>query len=386
MSGTCVLLVLGLFLASPLRTPAQQSTRSNLKTDLSSSLAPAAMPPEKLLAFAIEHNGAGEVPGDGWHIRATFDVLTGETGQYTTGSYEETWYAPQNYKRTYTFKGVTHTDTATPSGLYRSGDQAWDTLDEILVRNLLVKPLPVEPFIASATLLVKDVTFGEIVLPCLFGVRHPPIRLNAKQEEALINRSPRMCFDTKAPILRFTAGIGMPPYQLSFIKAVSLRGHLVSQEISLGISSPSHMKVHVLEASMIPDPTGPMTPPADAIKLTSPVTLPWEVISLNRLLTPEHLQYPVSAIKEKIQGDVHVAIVIGLDGTVTSANVVDGSQILRQAALDYIQTFKFRPFMLSGSPAEVHTVAQIPFSMVILTHEQEKEMGLPPETAPPFPH
>jgi TonB family protein len=365
---------------------AQQTLQPSPEPTPSPSLVPATMAPERLLAFAIEHSGAGEVPGEGWHIKGTFDVLDGGASQYTTGSYEETWYAPRNYRRTYTYKGVTHTDIATPDGLFRSGDQSWPTLDEVLVRNLLVKPLPVEPFIASATLLVKDMNFSEVPLPCLFGVRKPPIRPNAKQEEALIDRSPRMCFDANAPVLRFTAGIGMPPYQLSFSKAVSLRGHLVAREISLGISSPPHMKVHVLEASVAPDPTGPMTPPADATKLSSPVTLPWEVISLNRLLTPEHLDYPNIAIKKKIQGNVHIAIVIGLDGTVTSAKVIDGSEVLRQAALDYVQTFKFSPLMLSGAPAEVHTVAEVPFGMVILTPKQEKEMGLPPVTAPPLPH
>jgi TonB family protein len=325
-----------------------------------SPLAPDSMDPAKLLAFATAHNGAGEVPGDGWHIKATFDVLTSAIGtSYTTGTYEETWYAPQNYKRTYTFKGVTHTDIATPDGLYREGDQAWQTPDEERVRTMLVKPLDVA-LSAGTTLRIKDANFGKIDLPCLYELHSIPAGLKKKDEEQFVDGSPHMCFETNAPILRFMAGIGGHDV-IEMSKIANLHGHLVAQEIVVGSGQSSTLKVHVLEAAAVPSPDGPMQPPADAKKLTSPVTVAWETMEENRLPDPAEPEYPAGALQEHTEGDVDVAVVIAPDGTVTSAKLIRGTPLLQEAALAFVRASKFKPFMLSGTPVEVHTTAKITF-------------------------
>ena len=355
MQWTTGLLVAGL-------TPALLLTAQQAAKTGASSLAPDSMDPVKLLAFASAHNGAGEVPGDGWHIKATFDVLTSKVGaQYATGTYEETWFAPQNYRRTYTFKGVTHTDIATPDGLYREGDQAWQTPEEEQMRTLLVKPLTGD-LPADTTLRVKSANFGKIDLPCLYELHAVPAGLKKKDEEEFIDRSPHMCFEPNAPILRLLAGIGGSGV-VEMSKIANLHGHLVAQEIVVGSGDSTTLKVHVLEANALPSPDGPMQPPADATKLTSPVTVAWETIEGNRLPDPAEPQYPAGAVKEKTEGDVNVAIVIAPDGTVTSAKAVDGMPMLRDAAVAFIRASKFKPFELSGQPVEVHTTARINFSL-----------------------
>jgi len=328
-------------------------------------LDPATMAPEKLLAIAQAHSGAGEVPGDGWHIKATFEVLISPaTMIYSSGSYEETWYAPQNYKRTFTFKGVTHTDIATPDGLFRSGDQGWDTADEVAVRNLLVAPVPTGPLSSDITLRVQTVTAGKASFPCLFEVYHMPPNLSPKDTKELIDKSPRLCFDPTLPILRFSAGIGSEA-QVSFAGIVNLKGHggqLVPKEVTVQEGTAAALKIHVQEANVPPDPTGPMVPPADAKKLVSPVTVAWETMELNRLPDPSRPVYPAGAIQEHLEGEVNIAVVISPAGTVTSAKVVDGIQMLRDAALDFVKQSKFKPFLISGTPVEVHTTAHINFS------------------------
>jgi len=319
------------------------------------------MDPAKLLAFATAHNGAGEVPGDGWHIKATFDIQTAKVGeQFVAGTYEETWYAPQNYKRTYTYKGVTHTDIATPDGLYREGDQAWPTPEEEHLRTLLVNPLSsASP--TDTTLRVKSANFGKIDLPCLYELHAMPVGLKKKDEDKFVDGSPHMCFEPNAPILRFLAGIGGSDI-VEMSKITNLHGHLVAQEIVVGSGESTKLKVHVLEASALPSPDGPMRPPADATKLTSPVTVAWETMSEYRLPDPAEPQYPAGAAQEHSEGDVDVALVIAPDGTVTSAKVVDGIQLLRDAAVAFLRASKFKPFLLSGTPVEVHTTARISFN------------------------
>lgn len=349
-------------------TPALALTAQQTVKSGTSSLAPDSMDPAKLLAFATAHNGAGEVPGDGWHIKATFDVRTSKVGdQYASGTYEETWYAPENYRRTYTYKGVTHTDIATPDGLYREGDQAWQTPEEERVRTLLVKPLSDAPP-ADTTLRVKDANFGKIDLPCLYESHAIPAGLRKKEEEDLIDHSPHMCFEPNAPILRLLAGIGGSE-AVEMSKIENLHGHLVAREIVVGSQDATSLKVHVLEASALPSPTGPMQAPADATKLTSPVTVAWETIRENRLPDPAEPKYPAGALQEHTEGDVDIALVIAPDGTVTSAKIVDGIPLLRDAALDFVRASRFKPFMLSGVPVEVHTTARISFDLGMATRQ-----------------
>ena len=342
-------------LTPALLLPAQQAAKNG-----ASSLAPDSMDPAKLLAFAAAHNGAGEVPGDGWHIKATFDVLTSKVGeQYASGTYEETWYAPQNYRRTYTYKGVTHTDVATPDGLYREGDQAWQTPEEERVRTLLVKPVD-GALPTDTSLRVKDANFGKIDLPCLYELHNVPPGLKKKDEEEFVVHSPHMCFEPNAPILRLLAGLGGSDV-VEMSKIANLHGHLVAQEIVVGSGQSTSIKVHVLEASALPAPDKPIQPPPDATRLSSPVTVAWETIQQNRLPDPAEPQYPAGALQEHTEGDVDIAVVIAPDGTVTSAKLIRGTPLLQDAALAFVKASKFRPFMLSGTPVEVHTTARISF-------------------------
>jgi TonB family protein len=327
-------------------------------------LDPTKMPTDKLLAFAIAHNGAGEVPGEGWHLKGTFEYNISKIGdnRFVNGSFDETWYGPQNYSKTYEYKGVSHTDTATPDGLFRSGDQGWDTPEEVDVRRLLVSPLPTDPLDPNITLVVQEVPSGKATIPCLIEVYKMATGLSQKEQKDTIDHSPRLCFDPAAPILRFAAGIGSQQ-QVSFSKVTNLHGHLVAQEINVVAGDVPMLRIHVQEASVPPDPTGPMAVPAGAQKLISPVTVAWETISSTRIPNPRQPVFPAGALQEHLEGDVNIATVIAPDGTVTSAKIVDGVQMFREYALDFIKKSKFKPFMLSGTPVEVHTTAHIHFSM-----------------------
>jgi TonB family protein len=190
-----------------------------------------------------------------------------------------------------------------------------------------------------------------------------PPGLNAKDQKALIDHSPRLCFDPSLPILRFSAGIGSPS-EISFAGLVNLKAHggqLVAKEITVEPGAAPTLKIHLQDATVPPDPTGPMVPPPDAKKLVSPVTVAWETMELNRLPEPHAPVYPAGAIQEHLEGEVNIAVVISPDGTVTSAKIVDGIQMLRDSALDFVKQSKFKPFLLSGTPVEVHTTAHISF-------------------------
>jgi protein TonB len=73
-------------------------------------------------------------------------------------------------------------------------------------------------------------------------------------------------------------------------------------------------------------------------------------------------QYPSQARQQGIQGTVVVQAVIAKDGTVHNVKAVSGSSMLRQAAVDAVKQWKYRPYSLDGEPVEADTEISIKFN------------------------
>jgi protein TonB len=71
--------------------------------------------------------------------------------------------------------------------------------------------------------------------------------------------------------------------------------------------------------------------------------------------------YPAPAKSVRIQGNVLLAAVIGKDGTVQNLQVVSGHPMLVRAALDAVRQWRYRPYVLNGSPIEVDTQISVNF-------------------------
>jgi protein TonB len=56
-----------------------------------------------------------------------------------------------------------------------------------------------------------------------------------------------------------------------------------------------------------------------------------------------------------ISGTVMVEVSISKQGSVTNARVLSGPQALRSAALQTVQQWRFKPYLVDGFPAEVTT-------------------------------
>jgi len=74
--------------------------------------------------------------------------------------------------------------------------------------------------------------------------------------------------------------------------------------------------------------------------------------------------YPVEAKQAGVQGLVVLAAVIGKDGNIQSLKVLDSpSPILSQAAMDAVKQWKYRPYVLNGTPVEVDTQITVNFTL-----------------------
>ena len=75
---------------------------------------------------------------------------------------------------------------------------------------------------------------------------------------------------------------------------------------------------------------------------------------------PPH--YPPVAKTAHVSGTVILHIIVSTDGSVEQVDFVSGPLLLRQAAVDAVKQWKYRPTLLNGQPVEVDTTVQVVFT------------------------
>lgn len=65
--------------------------------------------------------------------------------------------------------------------------------------------------------------------------------------------------------------------------------------------------------------------------------------------------YPAIARANRIQGQVTLDAIISKGGTIENLRAVGGQPMLVPAALDAVKQWRYRPYLLNGSPVEVET-------------------------------
>ncbi len=65
--------------------------------------------------------------------------------------------------------------------------------------------------------------------------------------------------------------------------------------------------------------------------------------------------YPDEAMKQGIQGDVIFKIEVDETGKITASEPLGGDPLLIAASKDALRTFRFRPYLLNGTPTRVKT-------------------------------
>jgi TonB family protein len=73
--------------------------------------------------------------------------------------------------------------------------------------------------------------------------------------------------------------------------------------------------------------------------------------------------YPAAASAAHVQGEVKLSADVDRNGNVASVRVISGPPMLRDAAMDAVQRWRFRPYQSSGRPIPVAAVAVIDFQL-----------------------
>jgi TonB family protein len=100
-------------------------------------------------------------------------------------------------------------------------------------------------------------------------------------------------------------------------------------------------------------------PPVDASK---PVPMATGVMRAN-LVHAVPPVYPLDAKNHHITGVVVLHALVAKDGSIAKVDVVSGPAQLRQAAIDAVQQWKYKPTTLNGTPVQVLTQINLNFTL-----------------------
>ncbi len=73
--------------------------------------------------------------------------------------------------------------------------------------------------------------------------------------------------------------------------------------------------------------------------------------------------YPAVAQAIRASGTVVLQATISRTGAIENLRVMEGPPLLRQAALDAVKQWRYRPYMLNGQPVEVETTVNVQFTL-----------------------
>jgi len=86
-------------------------------------------------------------------------------------------------------------------------------------------------------------------------------------------------------------------------------------------------------------------------------------VMAGQIITRVNPKYPEDARKARIQGTVVLHAIIGTTGDVMSLQVVSGPAELRNSAIEAVQQWKYKPYLLNGQPTEVDTTISVNYTI-----------------------
>jgi len=127
-----------------------------------------------------------------------------------------------------------------------------------------------------------------------------------------------------------------------------------------GGSPPSGIAARLLPGQSTAVPPPPAAPPPAAPK---PPVRVGGVVEEAVVLQRAQPIYPPLARQARISGVVRVEALVGTDGRVIRATALSGPPLLRQAAVEAVQRWRYRPGRLNGQAVEVTTQVDVSFTL-----------------------
>ena len=86
-------------------------------------------------------------------------------------------------------------------------------------------------------------------------------------------------------------------------------------------------------------------------------------VSEGLLLERMNPSYPEIARRLHIGGTIALGATISKSGRIEDLRVLSGHPLLREAAIEAVKNWRYRPYLLNGQPVEVETTIEIHFTL-----------------------
>ena len=86
-------------------------------------------------------------------------------------------------------------------------------------------------------------------------------------------------------------------------------------------------------------------------------------VTQNLILKKVAPKYPKEARKRHVQGSVLMQALIGEKGEIANLQLISGDPLLVKAAMDAVNKWKYKPYVLNGEPVEVETQITVNFTL-----------------------
>jgi bla regulator protein blaR1 len=131
------------------------------------------------------------------------------------------------------------------------------------------------------------------------------------------------------------------------------------------------------------EPAAPPPEKADDSK-SKPVYVDPKVEAKNLIDHPKP-EYPPAAKATRVKGTVKFHAIIDKEGTVESLKLKGGPLLLVDAALNAVQKWRYRPYLVNGEPVEVETEIDVVFSLVPCPNSDDVCVEAKDDRTPPRP-
>lgn len=302
------------------------------------------------------------------------------------GTYEEFWVSRTKYKSIYDSSLFSRTEYGTEQLPLVTGNRSGPPYPLGKMRGLIVSPLPNERFLPQ-----YHVGFAKHEID---GETRDCFELTLLRNGGAGSSPAWFCFDASNNLIAETSG-PEERNRVSFRNPLEFDGREVQRDIddtdaiNEGVAT---LSVHVesierytasddalfqppadaqppeikMVATRIPHDAPGMqsTPPA----LSAPGSLSGGVsisagVAQGLLLRKVQPAYPSVARAARVSGTVILQAKISREGTVTDLHVISGPPLLLQAAIDAVQQWSYRPYLLNGEPVEVLTTVNVVFAL-----------------------
>lgn len=279
-----------------------------------------------------------------WHIVMSYDQFDEDGDNVHSGTYEEFWAGPEQYKQIYRSDDFNQTDYATDHGLFRSGDQRWPNAVELQVRAEVIAPFSYATTLQGVRGTTVDRTFNGYNLHCV----------SIEKDSMRLSDPTQYCFEPDGPVLRYSHGFGW--FQTAYNRIVSFQGRNVAQDVDVTNGGKPYLKLRVKTFELISNVNeADYTPSSDAV---GPIGGRISGV-LPTLIKMSPIQFPESLRGQHFS--VEVEFVIGTNGHVISAHATSGPKDGRKACEDSVRKSLYAPYLVLGKPVEVESKTECDF-------------------------